>query len=1102
MKFIKKNRYKLLVVLAVLLVIIFTIPNISEAKGFIESAGGKLWDPIQDFLIWIGDCVLNIMQTTFQTQQRIVVTANSNSEQEGISAWNILAIVGCVVLLIVGVAFCWTGIGDIAAGFSMAALVSLLKGVCIGVLCGTVAVVGFTKNVEDMSNKLSGDFDIPMISYTPYAIFSNQIQALDINFINPMKDSAPDTITVEGEEKIDFDLVISAAEKLVEGINKITQAGRNDANYDSEIAERIINGNSNTSGLSMVNYLIEWRDGANYSEDIFYSWYSPNTIMNTIRIYMTSSTGVSGYINMTQSEYDELMQSCGTGEGGAHFGQVTYAAVAPCSSLARTSLTTNTVIYESSAKILQPIISGWYYTLRNLALVGLLSVLVYIGIRIVISSSVNDKAKYKSMIMDWVISICLVFFLHYIMVFIIEINSQLTNMFANNITENILVDLPNDTKIKDGENSVGLLDMAKEQDGFEVSDTGHPRLVTNFVGYARLIAGGYDEYDTMTSTVYCIIYLVLVIYTVIFTVVYLKRVLYMAFLTVVAPLVCLTYPIDKISDGKAQAFNMWIKEYIFNALLQPIHLLLYTIIIGSVMDLAVKYPIYALVALGFMVPAEKIIRKMFGFEKAQTPGALGGAAGTALMMTGMQRVLGRPPHGKREGEPKENSEKGNNKLNFAKNFDSKEAMSQSILERGKNDYTKDSIRELGSRTDTTEKEKQYRDDNNIDSSGRNTLSEREEQLQHDDTSRINYNDSYNKLNEENNLPNQDSNEINYNDNLVKENFKNEDLFKDINKEYKKSNIPDVNTVHNSRNIRRGLQNVAHKYKRNVNSNINKKLKNTHPIRTLRRATTAAIGGAAIGALGLASGIASGDLSKVFQYTTTGAALGGKFVKGTGDKISGEANNITKGGTKAFDEGFYGNEYQEHAIIRDIKNNPEFEEFLDRQNISKKDKNEFIKEHIPYYVKDYGMTNYEDMYTTFQLEKEGQSRTEAVASVQLANDTGDLSKSPDAEEKWMKNYTSKMQNDKNVQIAAQEKARWEVARNEELQKLKKEYDKEAKKAKENKKNNFDEIKKRYNQQRNMLEKSEYDKYRKQYASVVATGMIDRANRANELKKLHK
>ena len=46
----------------------------------------------------------------------------------------------------------------------------------------------------------------------------------------------------------------------------------------------------------------------------------------------------------------------------------------------------------------------------------------------------------------------------------------------------------------------------------------------------------------------------------------------------IAPFVALTYPIDKLNDGQAQGFNKWLKEYIFNLLIQPMHLLLYTIL--------------------------------------------------------------------------------------------------------------------------------------------------------------------------------------------------------------------------------------------------------------------------------------------------------------------------------------------------------------------------------------------------------------------------------------------------------------------------------------------------------------------------------------------
>ena len=113
----------------------------------------------------------------------------------------------------------------------------------------------------------------------------------------------------------------------------------------------------------------------------------------------------------------------------------------------------------------------------------------------------------------------------------------------------------------------------------------------------------------------------------------------MAFLTMIAPLVALTYPIDKIRDGKAQAFEMWFKEYIGNLVIQPVHLILYTVLIGAAFDLASKNVLYTLVAIGFMLPAEKFVKRMFGLDRAQTPGTLGGALGAGIAMNAMNKLL-------------------------------------------------------------------------------------------------------------------------------------------------------------------------------------------------------------------------------------------------------------------------------------------------------------------------------------------------------------------------------------------------------------------------------------------------------------------------------
>lgn len=161
-------------------------------------------------------------------------------------------------------------------------------------------------------------------------------------------------------------------------------------------------------------------------------------------------------------------------------------------------------------------------------------------------------------------------------------------------------------------------------------------LPTNLLGQIRVVAQMQD--GTVEYIGYSIAFLALVFYTLFFAVTYLKRVIYMAFLTVIAPLVAMTYSIDKIADGKAQAFNMWFKEYVTHLILQPVHLILYTALVSSAMDLVKNNLIYGLVAIGFLIPAEQLIKKMFNLNGAQTTSGFGSIAGGALAMKGLNNV--------------------------------------------------------------------------------------------------------------------------------------------------------------------------------------------------------------------------------------------------------------------------------------------------------------------------------------------------------------------------------------------------------------------------------------------------------------------------------
>lgn len=318
---------------------------------------------------------------------------------------------------------------------------------------------------------------------------------------------------------------------------------------------------------------------------------------------------------------------------------------------------------ESSAKQLRTIIASWYKSFRNIAIVGLLSVLIYLGIRIVISSTADDKAKYKESIKNWLVALCLIFIIHFIMSGILMLTDRVTDLFADDINQGIKV------KVNDSDNPIAFK--------------------TNLMGIVRFQAQSYNSED---ATAYTIVYIILVVYTFRFTFIYFKRFLYTAFFTMIAPLVALTYPIDKAGDGKAQAFNIWFKEYTMNVIIQPVHLILYTVFVSSANDLATTNPLYAIVAIGFMIPAEKFIKKMFGLDKADSTGDFGSFAGGALAMSGLNKMKGLIGSGKSKSGGNGNSGAG----------DSGE-------ERGKI-YTKDR-KELGSFENSSPNENTLMDNN-------------------------------------------------------------------------------------------------------------------------------------------------------------------------------------------------------------------------------------------------------------------------------------------------------------------------------------------------------------------------------------------------------
>lgn len=336
---------------------------------------------------------------------------------------------------------------------------------------------------------------------------------------------------------------------------------------------------------------------------------------------------------------------------------------------------------KSIVRSLRDVVSNWYVAIRNIAIVGLMSVLLYMGIRIVISSNSNDKAKYKQMLVDWLVALCLIFFMHYIMAFTMTVSEQIIKVFTNDEEGTI------------NECIIRLYDST--------DNNGNPQPVaerqwkSNFVNVARM----KTQYDNLPAKFgYMALYFAFTGYTVYFTIIYLKRLLMLAFYTMIAPAVALTYPLDKIRDGKAQAFNFWLKDYIFYALLPVLHMLLYTVFVSSALDLASQNMIYAIFAMAFIVPAEKIVKKMFHIQ-GNTEERIGGFAGGALAgsLFNLMKKPPKPPKGA-PGMPREekvpkipkssNTVDGGANLDVAKPWDLEDTKAQEAKDdKDKTDQT-------------------------------------------------------------------------------------------------------------------------------------------------------------------------------------------------------------------------------------------------------------------------------------------------------------------------------------------------------------------------------------------------------------------------------
>ncbi len=217
----------------------------------------------------------------------------------------------------------------------------------------------------------------------------------------------------------------------------------------------------------------------------------------------------------------------------------------------------------------------FYNIIRNICLAASVFILIYLGIRLAITSVATEKSKYNTLLVHWVTSVVLMFFMQFIIIIISVVLQQ----------------------------GLGIIEKIAQAWGVSSFEE---QIYTGAI--SNLSSHGFNMVAALA-----IIYL-LVAYQLKFFFYYIKRFLEVSFLITISPLITITYSIDKAGDSKAQAFTAFFTELVMKCAMQLVHAITYVVFIASAGVIAQKEPLLAIFFFTALSRAEKIIRKTLAID--------------------------------------------------------------------------------------------------------------------------------------------------------------------------------------------------------------------------------------------------------------------------------------------------------------------------------------------------------------------------------------------------------------------------------------------------------------------------------------------------------
>jgi len=169
-------------------------------------------------------------------------------------------------------------------------------------------------------------------------------------------------------------------------------------------------------------------------------------------------------------------------------------------------------------------------------------------------------------------------------------------------------------------------------------------LQNDILGLMRSYAGEYQR------LVFGVLFLMLLFQLIGLLILYFKRMIMIAILITIFPLIMLFYCIDKMADNTAQTLSLWFKEFLSNIFIQSVHAVVYRVLIEMGLEIFKRDNgnwLLLVVAMLLLIPAESIMKSIFGLN-GSTLGQIGGMLTKATIGIGAIKSLATAGKGKND----------------------------------------------------------------------------------------------------------------------------------------------------------------------------------------------------------------------------------------------------------------------------------------------------------------------------------------------------------------------------------------------------------------------------------------------------------------------